>query len=138
MASLVALAVLVLTLAVAGVLIIRRIRIGLLEAESLAGKTAFGHPRSALEWPECRVAGIVGSPGDGSMLVVVEWPAHPERRAALLVSGDPSALDAIRRWQAMDAHLLVEPGRPVVLHRRNTLSRVHVEVVAEDDLSVPR
>ena len=135
--ALVAASVLVLALVGAGARLARRIRIGLVEAESLASKTAFGHPRSAHEWPECRVTDIVGSPEDGSMLMVVEWPAHPDRRAALLVSGDAGALGAIRRWQAMDAHLLTEPGRPVVLRRRSSLSKVEVRVVAEDDLSRP-
>ena len=71
------------------------------------------------------------------MLMVVEWPAHPDRRAALLVSGDAGTLGAIRRWQALDAHLLIDPGRPVVLRRRSSLAQVEVQVVAEDDLSLP-
>ena len=119
-------------------LIVRRLRIGLVEAQLLGSKTAFGHPRSAFEWPECRVVATVGDPEEGALLVVLEWPAHPDRRRSVVLVGDERSLAQIRQWQATGAHVVTTTQTPVVMRRRNSDSSVTVEVLAEDDLPLSR
>jgi hypothetical protein len=68
----------------------------------------------------------------------VDWPAHPQRAATLLLALDPDdrhSLLLLSQWCAGQAS--VSPARrdgaEVVLRRRQSLERVHAILVVEDD-----
>jgi len=116
----------------------RRIHVSNLDALELAGKVGVPDPASALDWPELRVRAIVPQPGDQPLvLVLVGWPAHPERAATLLLaidSGDSRSVPLLSHWCATQAH--VSPSRldgaGLELRRRQSLERVHAVLIAED------
>ena len=82
----------------------RLVHVGNLDALGLAEKVAAGDPASALDWPELHVRSVVPQPGEPSLiLLLVEWPAHPERAATLLVrldGPDQRSLPLLSRWCA--------------------------------------
>ena len=118
----------------------RLLRIGALDALELAEKVGVPEPDSALDWPELRVVAAVAPdiPGDAhEALVLVDWPAHPERESTLLLelgvqSGSPARL--LEQWCAESAS--VSPSRgdgdEFVLRRRRSMERVRCRLVAED------
>jgi hypothetical protein len=118
----------------------RLLRIGALDALELAEKVAVPEPESALDWPELRVVPAVSpdNPGDPhEALVLVDWPAHPERMSTLLVdlgiqAGTPARL--LGQWCAESAS--VSPSRlaegEFILRRRQTMERVWCRLLAED------
>ncbi len=71
------------------------------------------------------------------VLLLVDWPAHPQRAATLLValdSDDHRAVSLLSQWCATQAS--VSPARQgaanLELRRRQSLERVHAVLVAED------
>ena len=116
----------------------RRVHIGNLDAQDLAEKVAVPAPVSALDWPELHLNAVVAQPDEQSVLLHVDWPAHPQRAATLLLALDPDdrhSLLLLSQWCAGQAS--VSPARrdgaEVVLRRRQSLERVHAVLVAEDD-----
>jgi hypothetical protein len=116
----------------------RLVHISTLDAAELAGKVSVPDPVSALDWPELRVRAIVPQPGDQPLvLLLVGWPAHPQRAATLRVaidSGDNRSVPLLSLWCATQA--AVSPtrreGTGLELRRRRSLERVHAVLVAED------
>jgi hypothetical protein len=121
----------------------RLLRVGTLDALALADKVATPVPTSALDWPELHVRAVVPQdiPGEPSLvLLLVEWPAHRERTATLLVNlgrTDQRSLPLLSQWCA--AHASVSPARrtdgELELRRRQSLERVRGVLVAEDSLT---
>jgi hypothetical protein len=135
----VALAVAVLLVAGAGLAwTARLIHVGNLDALALAEKAGTPDPVSALDWPELQVKAVVPQPDEPSrILLLVSWPAHPEREATLLVAldgDDPRYAHTLGQWCATGAS--VSParrgGETLELRRRRSLQRVHAILVAED------
>ena len=122
----------------------RRVHVSNLDALELAGKVGVPDPASALDWPELRVRAIVPQPGDQPLvLLLVGWPAHPERAATLLLaidSGDSRSVPLLSHWCATQAH--VSPtrrdGAGLELRRRQSLERVHAVLIAEDYAALRR
>ena len=116
----------------------RLVHVSNLDALELAGKVGVPDPVSALDWPELRVRAIVQQPGDQPLvLLLVGWPAHPQRAATLLLaidSGDHRSVPLLSLWCAAQAP--VSPtrrdGAELELRRRKSLERVHAALVAED------
>jgi hypothetical protein len=114
------------------------VHISSLDALELAGKLGVPEPVSALDWPELRVRAIVPQPGDQPLvLLLVGWPAYPQRAATLLVaidSGDDQSVPLLSLWCATRAP--VSPtrlgGADLQLRRRQSLERVHAVLIAED------
>ena len=110
------------------------VRVGLLDARDLVEKTAFGHPRSALQWPELRIGSVLAEPDEALVLVRVAWPAHPNETSLLLLRL-PAAGEAGRlvRWCATQAPVTTSRGTGmwVDFRRRRTGQRVHALVVGE-------
>ena len=116
----------------------RLVHVSNLDALELASKVGVPHPVSALDWPELRVRAIVPQPGDQALvLLLVGWPAHPQRAATLLLaidSGDSRSVRLLSLWCATQAP--VSPtrrdGAGLELRRRQSLDRVHAVLIAED------
>ena len=116
----------------------RLVHVSNLDALELAAKVSVPDPVSALDWPELRVRAIVPQPSDQPLvLLLVSWPAHPQRAATLLVaidSGDNRSVPLLSLWCASQAP--VSPtrrdGAGLELRRRQSLERVHAVLLAED------
>jgi len=114
------------------------VHVGNLDAMELAGKVATPDPVSALDWPELHVRAIVPQPDEPPMvLLVVDWPAHPQRAATLLVAldrGDDRSVPLLSRWCATQASVSPtrQGGADLELRRRQSLERVHAVLIAED------
>jgi hypothetical protein len=116
----------------------RLVHVGNLDALALAGKVAAPEPASALDWPELHVRAIIPQPDEPPLvLLLVDWPAHPQQAATLLValdSDDHRAVSLLSQWCATQAS--VSPARQgaanLELRRRQSLERVHAVLVAED------
>jgi hypothetical protein len=117
---------------------VRRLHISNLDAQALAEKVAFPVPASALEWPELRVQSAVPQPDEMSPVIVqVDWPAHPDRVATLLVALDDHdeqrAVSLLCRWSTSGAGIAaLRRGAELELRRRQSLERVHAILLAED------
>ncbi len=122
----------------------RLVHVGNLDALALAEKVAVPDPASALDWPELHIRVVIPQPGEPSLvLLLVQWPAHPDRVATLLVrldGCDQRSVPLLSRWSANRAS--VSPARPgggqVELRRRQSLERVRGFLVAEDACGPPR
>jgi hypothetical protein len=116
----------------------RLVHIGNLDAQDLAEKVAAPAPVSALEWPELHLNAVVAQPeGQSLVLLHVDWPAHPQRAATLLLAldrDDRYSLPLLSRWCAGQASVspVRRDGGELVLRRRQSLERVHAVLVAED------
>ena len=114
------------------------VHVGNLDAMELAGKVATPDPVSALDWPELHVRAIVPQPGEQPLvLLLVDWPAHPQRAATLLMaldSGDDRSVPLLSQWCATQASVSPtrQGGADLELRRRQSLERVHAVLVAED------
>lgn len=116
----------------------RLVHVGNLDAQDLADKVATPAPVSALDWPELHLNAVVAQPDEQSMVLLhVDWPAHPQRAATLLLAldrDDRQSLLLLSQWCASRAS--VSPARrdgaELVLRRRQSLERVHAVLVAED------
>lgn len=118
----------------------RLLHVGNLDALGLAEKVATPEPRSALDWPELQVRAVVPQDiaGEPSLvLLLVEWPAHRECAATLLVDfsgANQRSLPLLAQWCA--ARASVSPTRrghgELELRRRQSLDRVCGVLVAED------
>jgi hypothetical protein len=117
-----------------------------LDAMELAGKVATPDPVSALDWPDLHVRAIIPQPDEviapqpderPPVLLLVDWPARPQRAATLLVAldrGDHRSVPLLSQWCATQAS--VSPTRrgkaDLELRRRQSLEWVHAVLVAED------
>jgi hypothetical protein len=116
----------------------RLVHVSNLDALELAAKVSVPDPVSALDWPELRLRAVVPQPGDQPLvLLLVGWPAHPQRAATLLLaidSGDNRSVPLLSLWCASQAP--VSPtrrdGAGLELRRRQSLERVHAVLLAED------
>jgi hypothetical protein len=116
----------------------RLLRIGRLDAYDLAAKLAVPEPSSALDWPELNLRAVIPQPDEPTLvLLLVEWPAHRERAATLLVDvmGDGQrSLSLLSQW--CGARASVSPMRRgdsgLELRRRQSLDRVSGYLLAED------
>jgi len=117
---------------------VRLVHIGNLDAHDLAAKLAVPVPASALDWPELHLNAVVAQPDEQPMVLLhVDWPAHPQRAATLLLALDHDgrrSLPLLSQWCA--DHASVSPARDdgakLTLRRRRTLERVHALLIAED------
>jgi len=114
------------------------VHVGNLDAMELAGKVATPHPVSALDWPELHVRAIIPQPDERPLvLLLVDWPAHPQRAATLLVAldrDDDRSVPLLSQWCATQASVSPtrQGGAGLELRRRQSLERVHAVLVAED------
>ena len=116
----------------------RLVHVGNLDAQDLADKVAVSAPVSALDWPELHLNAVVAQPTEQAMVLLhVDWQAHPQRAATLLLAldqDDRQSLLLLSQWCAGRAS--VSPARrdgaELVLRRRQSLERVHAVLVAED------
>jgi hypothetical protein len=84
------------------------------------------------------VQAIIPQPSDQLLvLLLVGWPAHPQRAATLLLaidSGDHRSVPLLSLWCATQAP--VSPtrrnGADLELRRRRSLERVHAALIVED------
>jgi hypothetical protein len=121
----------------------RLVHVGNLDALALAQKVGIPQPVSALDWPELGVRTVVSVTDEPPVvLLLVEWPAHLERAAALLVRldhGDQRSVPLLSQWCAVQASVSPtrrEGGR-LELRRRRSLERVRGLLVAEDPRPAP-
>ena len=116
----------------------RLVHVGNLDAQALAEKVAVPDPVSALDWPELHVRAVVPQPDEPPLvLLVVGWPAHPQRASTLLValnSGDNRSLSLLSRWCSTRASISpTRRGTRMELRRRQSLERVSAVLMAEDN-----
>jgi hypothetical protein len=137
----------ILAAALAGVLLaiavglawtVRMVHIGNLDARDLAEKLDVPAPVSALDWPEFHLNAVIAQPDEQSVLLQVDWPAHPQQAATLLLALDPCdrhSLLLLSQWCAGQASVspVRRDGAEIVLRRRQSLERVHAVLVIEDD-----
>jgi hypothetical protein len=94
-----------------------------------------------LDWPEVRLVAAIPQPDDRDYAIVsILWPARPWMRASLLVAID----DCPQRTMAVLSGWCSQ-GTPVVLRspadglvelrRRQSLQRLNLRLIAEDQLS---
>jgi hypothetical protein len=121
----------------------RLVHAGNLDALALAQKLGTREPISALDWPELHVRTVVSVTDEPPVvMLLVEWPAHREQAASLLVRldhGDPRSVPLLSRWCAVQASVSPtrrEDGR-LELRRRQSLERVRGVLVAEDPRGTP-
>jgi hypothetical protein len=135
-------AIIVVTVLMAGVAAsfawaVHIIRVGARDSGDLAAKLAVPVPRRAADWPELRLDAVVPDPETAAqVLLLVRWPAHPERRALLVLDVDIAAGQAHRLlmcWRDLDASLSPRAivGDRLVLRRRCTKDTVSALVVRE-------
>ena len=114
------------------------VHVGNLDAQDLADKVATPAPVSALDWPELHLNAVVAQPDEQSMILLhVDWPAHPQRAATLLLALDRDerqSLLLLSQWCAGRASVspVRRDGAELILRRRQSLERVHAVLVAED------
>ena len=91
----------------------RLVHVGNLDAQDLADKVAMSAPVSALDWPELHLNAVVAQPNEQAMVLLhVDWPAHPQRAATLLLAldqDDRQSLLLLSQWCAGRAS--VSPAR---------------------------
>jgi hypothetical protein len=121
----------------------RLVHVGNLDALALAQKVGTPQPVSALDWPELHVRTVVSVTDEPPVvLLLVEWPAHRERAANLLVRldhGDQRSVPLLSQWCAVQASVSPtrrENGR-LELRRRQSMDRVRGFLVAEDPQRAP-
>lgn len=109
--------------------------VGMLDAQSLAEKTAVPHPLSALDWPELHLDSVVPQPDDTDFVIVsAVWPAQPlERSVLLVVPTGAKDVQRLVRWSRTGASIAPRrcPSEFVELRRRRSVERVRVALVAE-------
>lgn len=121
----------------------RLVHVGNLDALALAQKVSIPEPISALDWPELHVRTVVSVTDEPPVvLLLVEWPAHPEQAATLLVRldhGDQRSVPLLSQWSAVQASVSPtrrEDGR-LELRRRQSMERVRGLLIAEDPQPAP-
>jgi hypothetical protein len=121
----------------------RLVHVGNLDAFALAQKVGTPRPVSAVDWPELHVRTVVSVTDEPPVvLVLAEWPAHPEQVASLLVRldhGDQRSVPLLSQWCAAQASVSPtrrEDGR-IELRRRQSMERVRGFLIAEDPQPAP-
>jgi hypothetical protein len=111
------------------------LRVGSLDGCDLAAKTAIGHPRSALHWPELRFTSVLPDPEEKEVVVVsVTWPAHPSEVSLLVLRPEgASETRQLLQWCATQASVTTNGATApwIEFRRRRTLERVHAFVLGE-------
>jgi len=116
----------------------RVVHIGNLAAHDLADKLSAPTPVSALDWPELHLKAVVAQPDEQPVVLPhVDWPAHPQRAATLLLAldrDDRHSLPLLSQWCADQASVSParQNGSELTLRRRQSLRRIHAVLVAED------
>jgi hypothetical protein len=126
------------------VVAVRRFRDATRDSLDPATRLDLDHARRVRDWPQLRLDAVVIDPEAVSrVIVLVHWPAHPERRAVLTLEvADPGggAHRLLHQWR--DAHESVSPsagaGEAVVLRRCRTNDVVRARVVSEVATTLPR
>jgi hypothetical protein len=140
MIAIIALASLFIGVSVSIARAVRIVRIGAADSGDLTTKLVVPFPDRAADWPEIRLDAVVPDPDHAErVLLVARWPAHPERRALLVLDIDDGASRAQRLlmgWRDADASLspLAIAANELVLRRRRTKDAVHALVVRESAL----
>jgi len=119
------------------VLLLRMFRIAWRDAQDLAAKLAFPHPRRAADWPEARLGAVVADPdADDRFLLVARWPARPDATVLLeceAISSGPRVYELLERWRDADASLA--PRRVadhiMTLRCRRTNDAITLHVIRE-------
>jgi hypothetical protein len=117
----------------------RIVHIGNLDALGLASKLSTPRPRSAVDWPELAVRGVVPQPDEPAVVLLwVTWPAHDGRDATLLVELTSSPARSVRllaRWcrdgSSIAPRALGEAR--IELRRRQSLERIRGRLLVEDN-----
>jgi hypothetical protein len=119
-------------------LMAHRVQVGVLDALSLAAKTATPRPSSALDWPELRIDAVLDDPTGGrDVLIVARWPARPDRRSTLVLDIGPGGTRAQRLLATWcEQQVSIAPTRvgaeQIELRRRQSSQRVHAVLLSED------
>jgi hypothetical protein len=107
----------------------------------LVAKLERPRPPSARDWPELRVETVVPDPDvPNTLLVVVQWPAHPSPRSLLVLSAagsDERARRLLVSWR--DSEASVSPtrvgDRGVVFRRRRDPQQLRAVLVHESSVA---
>jgi hypothetical protein len=117
----------------------RIVYIGNLDAMGLASKLLTPRPRSAADWPELAVRGVVPQPDEPAVVLLwVTWPGRDGREATLLVelAGSPArSVRLLARWCRDGASIAPRAlgETRIELRRRQSLERVRGRVLVEDN-----
>jgi hypothetical protein len=117
----------------------RIVYIGNLDAMGLASKLLTPRPRSAADWPELAVRGVVPQPDEPAVVLLwVAWPGRDGREATLLVelAGSPArSVRLLARWCRDGASIAPRAlgEARIELRRRQSLERVRGRVLVEDN-----
>jgi hypothetical protein len=108
----------------------RLLHVGNLDAQALAENVAVPDPASALDRPELHMRAVVPQPDEPPLvLLVVGWPAHPQRASTLLLAldnGDGRSVSLLSRWCSTQASISpTRQGTEMELRRRQSRERVH-------------
>ncbi len=122
--------VLVLSLAWTG----RLLYVSALDAHDLGVKLATPRPVSVSEWPELHLQSVVVDPTNRDQLVLVaQWPAHPERRSIVVLALDASAARRVASW--CDRGVALSPLRleeqRLSLRRRRSTHSIEARIIDE-------
>jgi hypothetical protein len=112
----------------------RMLSLGLRDAEDLAAKLSQPHPRSAAQWPELQIDRMINDvDASDHVLLVVCWPAHPARRALLVVHARSTDHGRLERWCHDDARLFPRAlgDGQLLFRRRRSSERVGVRILEE-------
>ena len=110
-------------------------------ARKLVAKREQPRPPSARDWPELRVEAVISDPDvPNTLLVVVQWPAHPSPRSLLVLSAagsDERARKLLVNWR--DSEASVSPtrvgDRGVVLRQRHDPQQLQAVLVHESSVA---
>lgn len=108
--------------------------VGALDSHDLAAKLAAPWPVSVCEWPELHVESVVVDPSNDDQLVLVaQWPAHPERRSIVVLALNASAAKNVAGWYERGVALspLRLDGQRLSLRRRRSTQRIEARIVDE-------
>jgi hypothetical protein len=117
----------------------RIVYIGNLDALGLASKLSTPRPRSAVDWPELAVRGVVPQPDEPAVVLLwVTWPGHGGRDATLLVelAGSPTrGVRSLARWCRDGSSIAPRPlgETRIELRRRQSLERIRGRLLVEDN-----
>jgi hypothetical protein len=117
------------------------LRVSSQNAKELVAKLEHPRPSSARDWPELRVETVVPDPDvPNSLLVVVQWPAHPSPRSLLVLTtagSDERARRLLVNWRDSEASVSATRvgDRGVVLRRRRDHQELRAVLVHESSVA---
>jgi hypothetical protein len=119
----------------------RVLRVSSRNARQLVAKLEQPRPPSARDWPELRVEAVIPDPlVPNTLLVVVQWPAHPSPRSLLVLSASGSDENACRLlvdWRDSEASLSPTRvgDRGVVLRHERDPQQLQAVLVHESSVA---